>query len=177
MNSTTNWADVAHTAVQVGLAALIGGGFSTLASSISNNQQRNAILRKRRLELLEQAVLGVNEYFHLLVDYDCVLRREMVLMDKERAPNHAGQLKQYKDRFYKKFHGLLAVEGKLQVLREDQCVRAFLEFFNAVSAYQTIANIEHPDCTDEIVTKGFEWVVRAKRSLLEEIGKAYTRVV
>ena len=175
MSDPRNWADVAHTAVQEGLAALIGGGFTVLASAMGRKNQRKVELRKRRLELLECACTEVNEYFHELVNFDTILRREVRNREAGGSPKHMEQLKRYKLKLFDKFPGLLSAESKLQLLREEGCIKMYRKLFNACAAYAEIADLTHPDCNDQTLTLVFGWIVKAKIELLNEIGKSFTK--
>jgi hypothetical protein len=177
MSDPRTWADVAHTAVQVGLAALIGGGFTVLASAIGSKNQHKAELRKRRLDLLERACTEVNEFFHELGNCDTILRREIRNRKTGGSPKHIAQLDRYKLKLFDKFPGLLSTESKLQLLREKDCIKAYRKLFTSCAAYAEIADLEHPDCNDQTLKLVFGWIVEAKNDLLNEIGKSYTKEI
>lgn len=175
MSDPRTWTDVVHTAVQVGLAALIGGGFTILASAIGNKNQRIVELHRRRLDLLERACTEVNEFFHELVSCNTILRRELSNRDAGGSPKYVAQLKRYKLKLFNKFPGLISAESKLQLVREEGCIKMYRKLFKACAAYAEIADLSHPDCNDQTLTLVFGRIVEAKNDLLNEIGKAYAK--
>lgn len=177
MADSKTWADVAHTAVQVGLAALIGGGFTLLATALNTDRQRKQELVKRRLELLETACTEINLYFDQLTNVNSILRRELRSLEAGNPLRFKDQLDRNKAELFERSSGLFAAEAKLQILREKSCTEMYRKFFSANAAYADVATIGNESCTIEILHQRFDKIVAARAELLDALGRAYTRSV
>lgn len=175
MADSKTWVDVAHTAVQVGLAALIGGGFTLLATATNADRQRKQELYKRRLELLETACTEINLYFDQLTNVDVILRREIRSLEAGNPLRFKDQLDRYKSELFERSSALFAAEAKLQILREKSCTEKYRKLFSANAAYSEIASIGSESCTIESLHQRFDLIVTARDELLDAIGRAYTR--
>ena len=108
MTDNKTWADVAHTAVQVGLAALIGGGFTLLVTAINSDRQKKQELVRRRLELLEVVCTEVNLFFDELTNFNVILRRELTSLEDGNSVKRKAQLEKTKTELFKKSSGLFS---------------------------------------------------------------------
>ncbi|HEX7241432.1 MAG TPA: hypothetical protein VF263_14240 [Longimicrobiaceae bacterium] len=171
------WPDVANSAVQIGLGALLGGTFGYFNARLGHRSDAAKEYSKSRRQLLQKAVQQCNAFSQLQADYWATLYD---LLDKksrdERPSDEEQELLSRRGMLLRDgFKGFADIESHLLLAGEEELYTEFRRYADASDEFFVKAHLDDPGLSADLMNAFRKQFREMRKLLLLKVGIAYKR--
>lgn len=177
MADPKTWIDVADTAVTIGLAALVGGGFSVMLSKINHERAVRKEYYKRRREIIEKVLEDFDRFAaaqstHWAKLANAVYAHETAAPDGKQLADEVAKTEAL---LWDSYRLLLPCQSRLALLGEAACVKVLQEFRDTSDAFFKIAVVGNPKCTSPALQEHKTQMTGARTAFYQSLCTAHSK--